>query len=282
MIDLAIVIPYFKIAHFEETLKSLKSQTNQNFNVYIGDDASLESPKLLIAQLQLGHRVNYHRFDQNLGGKSLTKQWQRCLDLVQGEENWVMILCDDDVLSNNCVQEFYVALETITFKGINVVRFSSRVINEKNEFISKQYNHPEVENPIKFLFRKEQGGTRSSLSEYVFKRINLKNYHFLDLPLAWHSDTLAVIENSINSSIYTINSASVFFRLFEGSITGSSFGKNLKNKATISYYYYLLKSYNSILNDLQKSHLKKRIFKYFFENKKSIHFWRLMILTALK
>jgi len=39
---LAIVVPYYKLTFFEETLKSLKSQTNKKFKVYIGDDASPE------------------------------------------------------------------------------------------------------------------------------------------------------------------------------------------------------------------------------------------------
>ena len=41
---LAIIIPYFKLTFFEETLKSLASQTSKRFKVYIGDDASPEGP----------------------------------------------------------------------------------------------------------------------------------------------------------------------------------------------------------------------------------------------
>ena len=45
---LAIVIPYYKIAFFEETLKSLANQTNKQFIVYIGDDASKDDPTFLL------------------------------------------------------------------------------------------------------------------------------------------------------------------------------------------------------------------------------------------
>lgn len=37
---LAIVIPYYKITFFEDTLESLAHQTDKRFKVYIGDDAS--------------------------------------------------------------------------------------------------------------------------------------------------------------------------------------------------------------------------------------------------
>lgn len=41
---LAIVIPYYKINYFEETLKSLSNQTDKKFKVYIGNDASENDP----------------------------------------------------------------------------------------------------------------------------------------------------------------------------------------------------------------------------------------------
>ena len=43
---LAIVIPYYKLTFFEATLQSLADQTDKRFMVYIGDDASLESPDI--------------------------------------------------------------------------------------------------------------------------------------------------------------------------------------------------------------------------------------------
>lgn len=39
---LAIVIPYYKLTFFEETLQSLANQSDKRFKVYIGDDASPE------------------------------------------------------------------------------------------------------------------------------------------------------------------------------------------------------------------------------------------------
>ena len=44
---LAIVIPYYKIIFFEKTLESLAQQTDKRFRVYIGDDASPDSPEKL-------------------------------------------------------------------------------------------------------------------------------------------------------------------------------------------------------------------------------------------
>ena len=46
--NLAIVIPYYKINYFAETLESLAKQTDHRFHVYIGDDASLHSAEELL------------------------------------------------------------------------------------------------------------------------------------------------------------------------------------------------------------------------------------------
>lgn len=41
---LAIVIPYYKIDYFEETIKSVAQQTDRNFMLYIGNDKSPDNP----------------------------------------------------------------------------------------------------------------------------------------------------------------------------------------------------------------------------------------------
>tara|TARA_B110000503_G_C7146972_1_gene413468 strand:- start:1454 stop:2317 length:864 start_codon:yes stop_codon:yes gene_type:complete len=279
--DLAIVIPYFKKAHFEETLNSLKCQTNQNFNVYIGDDASPESPVFLINQLELQERFNYHRFDQNLGGKTLTKQWERCLDLVHGEENWVMILCDDDVLSDNCIQEFFNNQENIKKHSSNAIRFATKVIDGNGKALSKIYNHPRLELASDFLVRKEGGGTRSSLSEYIFKAELIKSKGFIDLDLGWYSDVLAVLEISGGHKIFTINEAIVFFRKSPNSISGNASEEYRKTKSLLRYYSILLLNFSNSFKDDDLRLFKGRFLKILFENKRSIYSWQLFLKTIL-
>ena len=125
---LAIVIPYFKRTFFEATLESLANQTDKRFKVYIGDDASPENLTDLLEKYKGKFDFVYHRFDDNLGSISLTQQWERCIAL-SGEEEWVMILGDDDVLGENVVEEFYSNLPEIKNKEINVVRFTTAKIN---------------------------------------------------------------------------------------------------------------------------------------------------------
>ena len=103
---LAIIIPYYKLTFFKATLQSLANQTNKCFKVYIGDDASQEDCNSLLQQFEGQFDFKYYRFKNNLGGTSLTQQWERCIELSDNEE-WLMILGDDDVLGDGCVASFY-------------------------------------------------------------------------------------------------------------------------------------------------------------------------------
>ncbi|PKP29366.1 MAG: glycosyltransferase family 2 protein [Bacteroidetes bacterium HGW-Bacteroidetes-18] len=269
---LAIVIPYYKLTFFEATLQSLANQTDQRFKVYIGDDASPESPLDLLAKYQDKFDFHYHKFETNLGGISLVKQWERCLELTYNEE-WVMFLGDDDVLENNCVSAFYENLKEIEALKINVIRFATKVIGSFGEPISKIHVHPKLENSVDFLMRKFKGGTRSTLSEYVFKKQIVETIKFKELPLAWFSDLLAVLEFSKFGLIYTINEALVHFRLSEINITGKKNDLLLKNSATFNFYYYLLTHEKSFFKSTEANELLIRLEKTFLDNKKNPYFW---------
>ena len=249
--DLAIVIPYFKLTFFDLTLQSLGNQTDKRFKVYIGNDASPENPSEVLSKYENDFDFEYHIFPENLGGSSLTKQWERCLDLAKNEE-WVLFLGDDDTLGENCVSDFYKNMEKIDAENCKVVRFASVVIDQNDVIISKEYYHPEIELSPNFVIRHLEGGSRTSLSEYVFKKDIVKKIGFKDLPLAWYSDVLAVLEFSEFGKVFTINSSFVCFRMSGVNITTKTDNMTLKDYATFKYYYYLLNEKNKFFDAKQK------------------------------
>lgn len=268
--NLAIVIPYYKFDFFEETLDSLANQTNKNFNVYIGNDASPNNPENLISKYQDKFNIFYKEFKSNIGGNSLVKQWYRCLDMVHNED-WILILGDDDVLSSTCVEDFY--NEYNSFKNLDVIRFASQVIDNFSVKISNIYCHPKLENGFEFLERKLNGGTRSSLSEYIFNRKQLLEKKIKDFPLAWYSDLLLVVELSTNKPIYTINSSVFYFRNSGYNITSRQDNLVKKNQATFSFYLYVIKNYKNRLNPNFLNFLYFKLEKTILYNKKNIRLW---------
>lgn len=260
---LAIVIPYYNIKFFESTLESLCNQTDHRFKVYIGNDASPETPLTLINQYKDRLKISYKDFKSNLGNISLVKHWDRCINLIN-DEGWIMILGDDDILGKNVVEEFYKCMECFNGNS-NIIRFASQIIDDQDNLSSIVFQHPEWEIPLDSYLRKVKGTSRSSLSEYIFSKKSYIQYKFHHYPLAWHSDDRAWFEFSLGKKIFTINNAVVLIRISNNSISGRIDNIGIKNKATLSFYKFLISQQlieltedqeNFIIN-MCKNHLKK-------------------------
>jgi glycosyltransferase involved in cell wall biosynthesis len=260
---LAIVIPYYKLTFFEATLQSLANQTDKRFQVYIGDDASPEDPTGLLEHYQGKFEFKFHRFEFNLGGTSLTQQWERCIALSDHEE-WIMILGDDDYLGSTVVEQFYAHLPEFRLKS-NVVRFASQLVYEPEKTKSKIYTHPVWESATASFYRKFKRIAMSSLSEYVFSRNAFATYGFYDYPLAWNSDDRAWLDFAEDQPLFSINEALVYPRMSNLNITGKHDNQPLKNESSVAFYYFLIQNK---LGQYTKYQSIKIIRKYYFELKK--------------
>jgi glycosyltransferase involved in cell wall biosynthesis len=247
---LAIIIPYYKLTFFEKTLQSISNQTDKRFNVYIGSDASPEDCSSLLKKFEKRINFTYHCFEKNLGGTNLTEQWDRCIDMSKKEE-WLMILGDDDVLKENVVSEFYKNIDEVIKKEYNIIHFATEVIDEKGKTFLGPYLHPKQESVANLYCRKIQGVTRSSLSEYIFKKVAYQKYHFINYPLAWHSDDKFWLDISDNKYIYTINSAIVYIRLSDINISGRQDNLEKKLEASFMFLKDILKSNSTLFNKTQ-------------------------------
>jgi hypothetical protein len=260
---LAIIIPYYKLTFFEATFQSLANQTDKRFKVYIGNDASPESPLDLLDEFQGKFDFDYHRFESNLGGTSLAQQWERCIALSTDEE-WLMILGDDDVLGENVVEKFYFHLPEFQSKS-NVVRYASQLVYESEKTKSKIFTNPVWESATDAFYRKFKRIAMSSLSEYVFSRNAFEKYGFHDYPLAWNSDDHAWLVFCEEKPIYSINESIVYPRMSSENITGRRDNMALKNKSSVAFYHFLIQDK---LRHFTRYQSIKIVRKYYFELKK--------------
>lgn len=248
---LAIVIPFYSLAFFEQTLQSIDNQNDKRFRVYIGSDASPEDPSDLLEKFKGKFDFVYHRFLNNLGSTSLSQQWKRCISLTDNEE-WLMILGDDDVMGCNVIEQFYFNFNNFNSKT-NVVRFASQMIYETTKIKSEIFTNPVWEKATDSYFRKYKNSSRSSLSEYFFLRTTYINFGFNDYPLGWHSDDKAWLDFSAGKMIYSINEGVLFIRISDISISGKSDNTELKTVANIRF----LK--DVILNNLKSFTINQRL-----------------------
>lgn len=234
---LTIVIAYYNLRFFEETLKSLSMQTNHDFIVLICNDASPENPEALIQYYSDKLNINYRYFDDNLGGQNLCYHWIRCLELVQTD--WFMILGDDDQLSKDAVQAFYD--ELFSSSDANVFRFDIQHVNEFSEKIADKIKHVNLETSTKFAVQKAQGlFLASSLGEYIFSTDAYKEVNIRCYPRAFYSDNMLVLEVSAFSLIKNISRGEAIIRVSEFSFSGNSKYFDEFEKAQYFYYFDLL------------------------------------------
>jgi glycosyltransferase involved in cell wall biosynthesis len=253
---LAIIIPFYKLTFFEETIQSLAIQTDKRFKVYIGDDASPDDCSSLLEQFRGKFDFVYHRFESNLGGISLTQQWDRCIALSKGEE-WIMVLGDDDVLGDTVVESFYKNEPIFKYKT-NVVRFATKKIFGKSNYRDDIFAHPVWEEATAAFYKKFDKTSRSTLSEYIFTRATYLKHGFYNYPLAWNSDDRAWLDFSDGKPIFTINKSFVYFRLSDVNISGRKDNLEYKNDSEIEFYRFIVFEKLNYYNNEQKFHLLRR------------------------
>lgn len=186
---LAIVIPAYKPEFLRESLASIASQADPRFRVYVGDDAGPAEIEAICSEfIASGMELRYQRFPENLGERSLTGQWNRCIAL--SSEPWVWLFSDDDVLEPGCVQ----ALLGVLSAGPegDLLRFDTRVIDASGAVVRENSPHPPAETGSDFVFARLMGARESFAVEYVMRRTALDALGgFPDFPAGWAADDAA-------------------------------------------------------------------------------------------
>ena len=244
--ELAIVIPYFKINYFDELLRALENQTCKDFNVYIGDDCSVDSPIDVISKYKGRINIFYQKFENNLGSSDLVAQWERCLKLLDNE-SWVWVLPDDDIPSPNVVEEFYNNLELTDKHNIKIFRMGMSIIDENGKIIKKlNQTNPLLESNLEFYSRLMKGETSASLGDNIFNRSSLdKSGGFINFPKAWGSDHATVLSVAQGGNICFLPTSRLYFRMSGENISSDVSDGAIKLGARIQFVSWL-KSNESI------------------------------------
>lgn len=216
---LAIIIPYYKIDFFEETIQSVVAQTDKRFTLYIGNDASPNDPKPILDKYLKPNEYEYFDYKENLGGQNLALQWQRILENVT--EEWFQILGDDDCIQPIFVETFYQTLPHVEKEKISLIKCGLHWIDE-NAQILETHVYPFGTISATDLFQKKYNNEiRSSLSENIYKTKIVKEVKFTKIPLAWGTDDLSLLDFSKNNLIQYIPKHLVDVRISSESISGS-------------------------------------------------------------
>ena len=240
--NLAIVIPAYKSTFLAAALDSIAAQTCKDFTLYIGDDCSPNNLGEIVDRYRDKINLVYKRFDNNLGGKDLVAQWERCIDMTQGEE-WIWLFSDDDLMEARCVEEFYKTIKDNPQAGL--VHFNIMAIYGKEEKEKKFSLFPKYVTAKEYLDNKLKGKFVSFVVEFVVRRnVFYESGRFENFDLAWGSDFVSWIKFAHTAKgIYTCNHAKVKWRSSGENVSTDDRNEIVvrKEKAFLDYTFWIYK-----------------------------------------
>lgn len=256
MNKLAIIIPAYKIDYFEDTLYSISQQTNKNFTVYIGIDASPYDFETVINKYIHKIDIHYTRFEKNLGGKDLVAQWKRCIDLI-AEEEWIWLFSDDDIMQPQCVDNFYSTLQSSQNSGMCcfLYHFDVIVIDGSAKKIKVSNHYPDLISSYDFYNLKMQNRIDSFVVENIFSKKRYEDVGgFVNFDCAWGADTASWVMFMGEYPMQTIKGESkVLWRQSDKNISpDNNYNMVLRKiRATMNYFdwcidYFALYKQNSV------------------------------------
>ena len=241
---LAIVIPAYKPAFLDLALKSIAAQTDRDFVLYVGDDASPHDVKSVLAPYEGQFPLVYHRFPQNLGGKDLVGQWERCMGLVENE-NWIYLFSDDDVMPTDAVERFHAAVSG----GGEFFRFPLDTVDSEGniQFVHTSFSAPKT-TAEDYLKGYLAGHRPSAACEYIFSKRLFREGPMVHFPLAWCSDIASWYSYASRAgAIVNLEGAPVLWRNADGvNISNSTGLEDVKMEALIQFVTWLSKEYKGV------------------------------------
>lgn len=236
MSELAIVIPAYKQQFFDKTLNSLARQTNKNFTVYIGDDCSPSDLLGIVNRYKNSLCIYYTRFENNIGAENLVMQWNRCVSLTK-DEKWICLFSDDDIMDENCVENFYRILENKN-NDFDVCRFNTVTIDKNDLVLHHCPIGPEKESSESMAFYLLKGKRGNSMPDHIFSRDVYDKYGgFVFTEFAQGADWATSILFSSEKGIQIIPEAKVYWR-YSG-LNISSTASSQKNKMIIGHLHFV-------------------------------------------
>ncbi len=238
--SVAVVIPAYKSIYLADALLSLAEQTNKNFTVYIGDDASPHGLEAIVSGFTDRLSIVYKKFEVNLGGGDLVAQWERCVDMVRDEE-WVWFFSDDDRLDSNCMEQLHQYLSQAP--EVDLLHFNVRIINGQGRLEAwSGKDFPEHCSAEDFARDRLKNKLQSFMVEFVFRRSYFEAVgRFQNFDLAWGSDVATCIKLAHPRGIVTLPGANVFWRRSEYNISPDESTEMVRRKmgALVDWFDWL-------------------------------------------
>ena len=254
----SVIVPNYNYGRYlTERIESILAQTYQNFELILLDDASSDSSIDILRQYQNHPKVSHCLVNEQNSGSPFS-QWQKGIDLAQGEYIWIAEA--DDSASPELLDSLVTALESNP-KAV-IAHCGSILIDENGQNINLEYDRWICDKSIHYY--SSQKYLRSFLSwrctlynasMILFRRdVALKNRHGLHLNMYACGDWMYWLQLIEQGGVMVIQAKYNRFRRQQLSVT-------ISHSNSLKYQTERIKCYQFILNSPLISSMQKRLLR---------------------
>lgn len=227
-ITFSIIIPAYKRLYLQECIKSVLTQTYENFEVIIVNDASPEDLYSVVCEFNDPH-IRYYLNPKNCGAINVVDNWN--IGLVHATCDYVICMGDDDKLLPNCLEEYVRLIEK--YPGVGLLHAWTEIINEHSESVELTAHRCEFESVYSLMWHRWNCYALQFIGDFCFRLEWLRSKGgFYKLPLAWGSDNISALIGASENGI--ANTQVVTFQYRRNSQSISSTGNvEMKIKALL-------------------------------------------------
>ena len=212
-----IAIPAYKAKFLDECIVSILSQTYDDFEVVIVNDASPEDLISIVNKFN-DSRIRYYANDKNCGSINVVDNWNKCLSYAKGD--YIICMGDDDRLLPDCLNNYVKLIET--YPGLGVYHTWTEIMDENSNVIAMQEPRPIFESVYSMMWGRWKGRLQF-IGDFLFECKRLRaNGGFFKMPLAWASDDISAYIAAQASGIANTQIPGFQYRVNSLSITKSS------------------------------------------------------------
>lgn len=139
--QISVILPVYNgELWLEQCIRSVFDQTLTDFELLVGDDASTDRSRAILADLKCDSRLHTFEFDQNVG---LFGNLNRLF--AKSNAPIVRFLCQDDMLEPNCLAQEVAYFESHPEVVMSICSY--QFINDESHVIAEHKNTPYIVNP---------------------------------------------------------------------------------------------------------------------------------------
>lgn len=233
----SVAIPAYKTKFLKAAIQSVLRQSFGDFELIILNDCSPEPVGEIVREFA-DSRIRYCENDTNVGVIDVVDNWNKCLDLANGE--FFMCMGDDDELEEGCLEEYDRLIKLYPHQ--NVFHGQTIVIDENGESLFAPLSRPELESAYELAYYRVFG-RKQYVGDFLYNTAALKHAGgYYKLPAAWGSDDITAIRAAKETGI--VNTHRIVFRYRQNPYSISSSGlTDVKLEAITSeeaWYHSLL------------------------------------------